>query len=307
MANLKEIRSRIISISSTMQITSAMKMVSAAKLKKAQDAITAMRPYAEKLTHLLQGLSSALGDENIYRARTENPQRILLVSITSNKGLCGGFNANIVKKTNELTTTKYAGKNVEFYTIGKKGNDILKKSGKLFKTEVNIFDDLIYSSSSVLAQELMDLYVEGRFDKIVLVYNSFKNAATQVVKEETFSSKIYFETERFLVELLAENFSSYIGFIFKILSLQGISPLYVNLTYLNPETGNFEGEKSHLFFDEEISKIWKSYLTDDRVYQIQLNRTIRKKVLDSLMIYYAIHFSGFFEPKSLEIIQQIFD
>lgn len=129
----------------------------------------------------------------------------------------------------------------------------------------------------------------------------------QVVKEETYPSKIYFETEEFFVELLAENFSSYIGFIFKILSIQGISPLYENLTYLNPETGNFESEKSHQFFDKEISNIWKNYLIDDKVYQIQLNRTIRKKVLDSLMIYYSIHFSGFFEPKSLEIIQQIFD
>lgn len=186
MANLKEIRSRISSVSSTMQITGAMKMVSAAKLKKAQDAILAMKPYAYKLKQLLEQLSSALGNENIYNERSEEIKNVLVVPITSNRGLCGAFNSNIIKKSLELESVRYGDKNVQFYTVGKKGNDVLKKTDKIFKHETHIFDNLDYANSSELASELMELYTSGQFDKIVLVYNSFKNAATQVVVEETF-------------------------------------------------------------------------------------------------------------------------
>ncbi|MFK8268501.1 ATP synthase F1 subunit gamma [Capnocytophaga cynodegmi] len=186
MANLKEIRSRISSVSSTMQITGAMKMVSAAKLKKAQDAILAMKPYAYKLKQLLEQLSSALGSDNVYNERPEGVANVLIVPITSNRGLCGAFNSNISKKALELEAQKYKNLNVKFYTIGKKGNDALKKTDKVFRHETHIFDNLNFAGASELASELMELYTSGQFDKIVLVYNSFKNAATQIVMEETF-------------------------------------------------------------------------------------------------------------------------
>ena len=128
MANLKEIRSRISSVSSTMQITSAMKMVSAAKLKKAQDAITAMRPYSEKLTELLQNLSSTLDEDLTGKYATQRAvNNVLIVSITSNRGLAGAFNTNVIKEVRNLVQNQYSGKNVDLITLGKKGNDILKK------------------------------------------------------------------------------------------------------------------------------------------------------------------------------------
>lgn len=204
MANLKEIRSRISSISSTMQITSAMKMVSAAKLKKAQDAISAMRPYAEKLTYLLQKLSATLPQEYIYKAREGEEQRILLVVITSNRGLCGAFNANVIKKTNELISS-YKGKEVEIFAIGKKGADVLRKTERIFQTNTSVFDNLNFSETSVLAEQLMELYVNKRFDKMVLVYNHFKNAATQLVKQEVFLP----------IETLEETSGSEMDYIFE--------------------------------------------------------------------------------------------
>lgn len=186
MANLKEIRSRISSVSSTMQITGAMKMVSAAKLKKAQDAIIAMKPYAYKLKQLLEHLSSALGSENVYNSRKGAVKRVLLVAITSNRGLCGAFNANVVKKVIELTQTTYKDKEVQYYTIGKKGNDVLKKTDKVLDNNNHIFDKLTFANAASLAEALMTRYTNGEFDQIVLVYNSFKNAATQILTEETF-------------------------------------------------------------------------------------------------------------------------
>lgn len=186
MANLKEIRSRISSVSSTMQITGAMKMVSAAKLKKAQDAIIAMKPYAYKLKQLLEHLSSALGSENVYNPRKGAVKRVLLVAITSNRGLCGAFNANVVKKVIELAQTTYKDKEVQYYTIGKKGNDVLKKTDKVLDNNNHIFDKLTFANAASLAEVLMTRYTNGEFDQIVLVYNSFKNAATQILTEETF-------------------------------------------------------------------------------------------------------------------------
>ena len=186
MANLKEIRSRISSVSSTMQITGAMKMVSAAKLKKAQDAIIAMKPYAYKLKQLLEHLSSALGSENVYNPRKGAVKRVLLVAITSNRGLCGAFNANVVKKVIELAQTTYKDKEVQYYTIGKKGNDVLKKTDKVLDNNNHIFDKLTFANAASLAEALMTRYTNGEFDQIVLVYNGFKNAATQILTEETF-------------------------------------------------------------------------------------------------------------------------
>lgn len=170
-----------------MQITSAMKMVSAAKLKKAQDAITAMRPYADKLTELLQSLSATLeGDSGSVYAKQREVNKVLVVAITSNRGLCGAFNSSAIKEAAKQARETYAGKKTDFLTIGKKGNDILKKSFTVFENHNAVFDNLTFDNVAVLAEKLMALYANGSYDKIVLVYNQFKNAATQIVKVETF-------------------------------------------------------------------------------------------------------------------------
>ena len=187
MANLKEIRSRIASVSSTMQITSAMKMVSAAKLKKAQDAITAMRPYADKLTELLQNLSANLdGDGGSAYSEVREVNRVLVVAISSNRGLCGAFNANIVKQCVSLSQSKYAGKQIDFITVGKKANDLLRKKHTVVSNHNELYDNLNFESVALVAQALMDYYKEGKYDRIELVYNKFKNAATQIVTTEQF-------------------------------------------------------------------------------------------------------------------------
>ena len=159
MANLKEIRNRIASVSSTMQITSAMKMVSAAKLKKAQDAITAMRPYSSTLTKLIQNLSGSLdGDLSNPYTMIRKENNILIVSISSNRGLCGAFNSNIIKKTSHLIKETYSSQKVSLVTIGKKGSEILSKTGKVKSSYDSIFDELTYNNVVLIAQELMNKY-----------------------------------------------------------------------------------------------------------------------------------------------------
>ncbi|KGD68808.1 ATP synthase F1 subunit gamma [Flavobacterium aquatile] len=186
MANLKEIRNRITSVSSTMQITSAMKMVSAAKLKKAQDAITAMRPYAEKLTELLQSLSSTLDGEVGGSFTTQREvNRVLIVAVTSNRGLCGAFNSNVIKQA-KLIADSYAGKQVDIFAIGKKGNDALSKTNKIAGNKSEVFDNLTFDNVAEIAQILTDKFTSGEYDKIQIVYNQFKNAATQIVQTEQF-------------------------------------------------------------------------------------------------------------------------
>ncbi|KRB54776.1 ATP synthase F1 subunit gamma [Flavobacterium sp. Root186] len=186
MANLKEIRNRITSVSSTMQITSAMKMVSAAKLKKAQDAITAMRPYAEKLTELLQNLSATLEGEvgGDYTTQRE-VKKVLLVAITSNRGLCGAFNSNVIKEIKNRTDF-YAGKQVDVFAIGKKGNDALSKTHKVHGHHNAIFDHLTFENVAGIADNLTEKFLSGEYDRIELIYNQFKNAATQIVQTEQF-------------------------------------------------------------------------------------------------------------------------
>ena len=187
MANLKEIRNRISSVSSTMQITSAMKMVSAAKLKKAQDAITTMRPYADKQTELLQSLSATLdGDIGSDYTADREVKKVLLVAISSNRGLAGAFNSNIVKSSLSLINETYKGKQVDFFTLGKKANDVLNKEQTVIENNIEIFDELTYDHNAKIAQKLMDLFTDGAYDKIILVYNKFKNAATQIVMNEQF-------------------------------------------------------------------------------------------------------------------------
>jgi len=187
MANLKEIRNRISSVSSTMQITSAMKMVSAAKLKKAQDAITAMRPYADKLTELLQSLStSSDADATSKFSEQREVEKVLIVAITSNRGLAGAFNSNIIKEVTKLTSETYANKDVSYVAIGKKANDAFKKTNKVIANRSEVYDDLTFENVAAIAQDLMDSFVAGEFDKIEIVYNKFKNAATQIVMTEQF-------------------------------------------------------------------------------------------------------------------------
>jgi len=187
MANLKEIRNRITSIKSTMQITSAMKMVSAAKLKKAQDAISAMRPYSSKLTELLQNLSATLDSDagGVYSTQRE-VSKVLIVVVTSNRGLCGGFNSSITKKVVSIVEEKYSTAEVDLFSIGKKGADVLSKNFNIAATNNDVFDALTFDNVATIAEELMKLYAAGTYDKIEIVYNQFKNAATQIPQVEQF-------------------------------------------------------------------------------------------------------------------------
>ena len=185
MANLKEIRNRIASVSSTMQITSAMKMVSAAKLKKAQDAITAMRPYADKLTELLQNLSATLdADSGSKFSEQRDVKNVLIVAITSNRGLCGAFNSNIIKQANVVAERYDA--NVSVLAIGKKANDALSKNLEVVSNKSSVYDDLTFDNVAEIAELLMEQFESKAVDKIEIVYNKFKNAATQEVMTEQF-------------------------------------------------------------------------------------------------------------------------
>jgi F-type H+-transporting ATPase subunit gamma len=192
MANLKEIRSRITSVNSTMQITSAMKMVSAAKLKRATDAIVQMRPYAQKLQEILGNLSSSLdSSENAY-TQERTVKNVLIVGINSNRGLCGGFNSAVVKEVKRLAREEYAGCNVSVLPIGRKMADAIKgtelniRGSKLPHNTDLVWDGLNFSKAAPIAENLMERYKEGSLDKIVLVYNAFKNAAFQELKVEQF-------------------------------------------------------------------------------------------------------------------------
>ncbi|WP_369999020.1 ATP synthase F1 subunit gamma [Winogradskyella sp.] len=196
MANLKEIRNRISSVSSTMQITSAMKMVSAAKLKKAQDAITAMRPYSNKLTELLQSLSATLDDDSGSKYSVQREvKNVLVVAITSNRGLAGAFNSSIIKEVQKLTSEKYANQEVSYLAIGKKANDAFKKTNKVIANKSELYDDLSFENVAEIAEMIMNKFVEGDYDKVELVYNSFKNAATQIVMTEQFLPIVPIEGE----------------------------------------------------------------------------------------------------------------
>jgi len=193
MANLKEIRTRIESVSSTKQITSAMKMVSAAKLRRAQDAITRLRPYAGKLQMILESVSDSLKDDEdfIYVKEGKEINKVLLVVITSNRGLCGAFNANVLKKSISVAHENYRSQlmknNVDFYVIGKKADEFLRKRKyKIVKTRNDIFDHLTFNSASQIAIGIMDQFAAGDYDRIHLIYNQFKNAAVQLLTEEQF-------------------------------------------------------------------------------------------------------------------------
>jgi F-type H+-transporting ATPase subunit gamma len=191
MANLKEVRNRIVSVSSTQQITSAMKMVSAAKLRRAQDAVTQMRPYANKLKEILENLSSSLDSTTGIYSNQREVKKVLIVPITSNRGLCGGFNANIVKATNRLVREEYSGAKITILPIGKKATEFFKKSTSETTTGgltnlIEIWDGLSFANTSTIAETLMQLFATGAYDKVELVYNQFKNAAVQVTTVEQY-------------------------------------------------------------------------------------------------------------------------
>jgi len=187
MANLKEVRNRIVSVGSTQQITSAMKMVSAAKLKRAQDAIIQMRPYANKLRDIFENLSSSLdSSEGIY-SKQRKVQNVLIVVITSNRGLCGAFNSSIIKKANQLIQEEYNGCAINIITIGKKATDFFKKSPYKFVSSHNeLYDALNFKNVAPVAEKIMNAFAAGEYDKVVLVYNQFKNAAVQIPMAEQF-------------------------------------------------------------------------------------------------------------------------
>jgi F-type H+-transporting ATPase subunit gamma len=192
MAGLKEIRIRIASVKTTRQVTSAMKIVSAAKLKKAQDAVSQIRPYAGKLYGILSSISASLENaEDSVFTKQRDPEKVLVILITSNRGLCGGFNSNISKNAAHLVHEKYSEQhkkgNVEFLCIGKQGIKQLKHlKMKVAQTKNELFDELTFENISVVANQVMTDFKSGKYDRIELVYNQFKNAAVQIQTGEQF-------------------------------------------------------------------------------------------------------------------------
>jgi len=192
MANLKEIRTRISSVTSTRQITSAMKMVSAAKLRKAQDAILQLRPYAEKLTGILSAIGDALreDEENLF-VKEREIEKVLLIVITSNKGLCGAFNSSIIKKVTWLAYDKFekqkANNSLDLIIIGKKAHDHFRKRDyNIIKSRSDLYDNLTYENVSELSDEIMKKFLDGEYDRVELIYNQFINAAVQKLTEEQY-------------------------------------------------------------------------------------------------------------------------
>ena len=192
MANLKEIRNRIASVTSTRKITSAMKMVSAAKLRKAQEAIIQMRPYADRLHTILTNLSDSIrGEEDNPYATERDLEKVLIVVIASNRGLCGAFNSFVIKRTLDVANEDFGKlmqqKKVDFYAIGKKGSEFLRKNKfPLVGVKNELFDDLTFDNVMPVAEEIMDQFIAGEYDKVMLVYNQFKNAAVQILTTEQF-------------------------------------------------------------------------------------------------------------------------
>lgn len=191
MPNLKEVRNRIGSVQSTMQITSAMKMVSAAKLRRAQDAVQRLRPYASKLQEILGNLSGSLdSDEGVY-AQDREVKNVLIVPITSNRGLCGSFNATVIRDTNNLIK-EHQGKNITVLAIGKKADDFFKKTeynikGTTLPGKLNaLYDNLDWDHVAPVAQKIMDAFAKKQFDRVYVIYNAFKNAAVQELRREQF-------------------------------------------------------------------------------------------------------------------------
>lgn len=221
MSNLREIRNRITSVSSTQQITSAMKMVSAAKLRRAQDAILQLRPYANKLNEMLMDIIDCLkGDESNVYGRNSPIKKVLLVVITSNRGLCGAFNANVIRKVINIAAEKFPSHmrsgTLDLYIIGKKGGDVLKnRNFNIVKTRNDVYDNLNFESASLIAEEIMQQFVAGEYDHIELIFNQFINAAVQdLVAEQFLPVKIVVSKEMMEKEKL-KKYETFADFIFE--------------------------------------------------------------------------------------------
>jgi len=200
MPSLKEVRNRITSVNSTQQITSAMKMVSAAKLRRAQDAITQMRPYANKLREILENLSGSLDSNEGQYSKQRDVKKVLLVAITSNRGLCGAFNANVTRRISIMVRDEYKNAKVSVLPIGKKGGDFCRKMNfpAVFPELGNLnelFDGLSFARVAPVAERIMKSFADGEYDKVVLIYNQFKNAAVQINTAEQFLPVVAAKTE----------------------------------------------------------------------------------------------------------------
>ncbi len=192
MPGLKEVRIRIASVKSTQQITNAMRMVAASKLRRAQNAILKLRPYAAKLREIMQNLGASVDDaaSGVY-SEDRKPDRILLVIFTSNRGLCGAFNANVIKAAQNLLATTYAsqhaGNTVSLITVGRKGTEFFRKRNyNVIDSWDEIYDQLSYEKVAPYAEKLMKSFAVKEYDRVVLIYNQFKNAATQRLVEEQY-------------------------------------------------------------------------------------------------------------------------
>jgi F-type H+-transporting ATPase subunit gamma len=199
MANLKEIRTRILSVKSTRQITNAMKMVSAARLRKAQDNIMHIRPYTNKLNDIISDLDTNLitYKENIF-FKERKPGKVLLIVVTSNRGLCGTFNSNVIKRTMQIADEKYSSENdngnLDIIAIGKKGRDLLKsKKYNVIESYTDIFDNLNFNNTLPIAQKIIENFVNNKYSTVETIYNQFKNAAVQILMEEQFLPFVYKE------------------------------------------------------------------------------------------------------------------
>jgi F-type H+-transporting ATPase subunit gamma len=186
MPSLKEVRNKIVSVGSTMQITSAMKMVSAAKLKRAQDAITQMRPYANKLRDILENVSASLdASDNVY-GRNSAVKRVAIIPVSSNRGLAGAFNSNVIKKTNSIIADEFPGAEITIIPVGKKVQDAFKKTKYLISGQDvphhagQVFDKLSYDNATPIIEKIMLSFLNREFDRVIVVYNQFRNAAVQV-------------------------------------------------------------------------------------------------------------------------------
>lgn len=216
MANLKIIRTRIDSVASTRQITSAMKMVSAAKLRRAQDAIVSLRPYADKLKIILESLSESLKEDEdfVYAKEKAVIEKVLLIVITSNRGLCGAFNTNVIKQSILIANEKYGDQlkknNVDFFTIGKKGDDYLKKKNyNVVKSRNDLYEALNFANVASVATSIMEQFASGDYDRIEIIFNQFKNAAVQVLTDEQFLP-VKVEKEKNEEESILKTFTDYI-------------------------------------------------------------------------------------------------
>jgi F-type H+-transporting ATPase subunit gamma len=192
MANLKEIRSRISSTISTQQITKAMKLVSATKLRKATDGIVRMRPYAAKLKEVMANLEDSVEDESLARFfKDRDPRTVLLVIISSDRGLCGAFNTNVIRRTRALLEGKYAAQmaagKVTILPIGKKGYEFFRRYPVTFDNRfMGLFGQLSSENVFSAGDDILKSFLDGQYDRVELVYNHFKNAATQLITNEVF-------------------------------------------------------------------------------------------------------------------------